>query len=64
MPSTYYVFRLEVSFGEPIREVPADNYAFKGDYLIFYQKPPHGGMTEYWRVRADCVLSMATVRQR
>lgn len=53
-------YRVEVKFGQDIRQVDADNFAESGDWLIFYRKPPQGGLVEYWRVRMDCIVAMET----
>lgn len=55
-----YTFRVEVTHGQDQREVNADKFAEQDGWLVFYRKPPTGGIVEYWRVRLECVVSMET----
>jgi hypothetical protein len=42
------------------REVQADAWRERDDWLIFDRNPPQGGKREYWRVRLSEVISMET----
>lgn len=53
-------FRLEMRTGQDIREVEADHFREEGRWLIFFRKPPQGGVKEYWRAQLDDVVSMET----
>lgn len=66
MASYKFEYRLEMAPGvddesNGKRVVEADVVLEKGDWLAFFRHPPQGGpATEYWRVRADKVVSMET----
>ncbi|WP_324807161.1 hypothetical protein SH584_11335 [Sphingomonas sp. LY29] len=55
-------FRVELTEGQPIRVIDADVMGTQDDWLIFYHKPPQGGVVEYWRVAMRCVVSIETIR--
>lgn len=60
---TEYTFRVEMTHGQDIRQVEADLFNQMDDWIIFYRKPPQGGVVEYWRARKECVVAMETVRK-
>lgn len=55
-----FLYCLEMRANDPRREVSADSYEERGDWLVFFRAPPEGGKREYWRVRLDAVVSMET----
>ena len=60
---TDYRYRVEMKFGQDQREVDADGWTEDDGWMIFYRKPPQGGIIECWRVHTDCVIAVETVRQ-
>lgn len=54
-------FRVEMSEGQDMRLVDADTMSSENEWLIFYRKPPQGGMVEYWRAALRCVVSVETI---
>jgi hypothetical protein len=53
-------YRVEVTAGQDIRIVEADEYIEIDGWIIFLRKPPQGGTVEYWRVQRSYVVSMET----
>lgn len=54
-------YRIEMRFGQPIREVEADHFLKQDGWWIFCRCPPQGGPSkEYWRVFSGDVVSMET----
>lgn len=57
-----FTFRVEMRVGQDQRRVDADNFGEVDGWLIFYRRPPQGGIQEHWRARLVDVVSMETVR--
>lgn len=57
-----FQFHVEMRVGQGLRVVNADSFTSDDHWLIFYRKPPQGGLLEYWRVRIDVVAGMETKR--
>jgi hypothetical protein len=57
------VFKIEMKVGQEQRLVDADRFSATTEegWIIFYRKPPTGGIVEYWRARLEHVVSMETI---
>jgi hypothetical protein len=57
-------FKVEMKHGQDHRIVEADTFDSdkESGWLIFYRRPPQGGIREYWRARLDSVISFETMR--